>query len=75
MQILQKLPDVEINIFPIGNRKNILGKDNEKIHIFSDFEDITGEVLVNLKDEGNFEHSGLTLELIGKISIFAKNYY
>ena len=67
--ILQKLPDIEINIFSILNRKNIFGKDNnEKIPIFSNFEDISGEVLLNLKDEAIFEHSGLTLELIGEMS-------
>jgi hypothetical protein len=61
---------VEINIFPVSNRKNISEKDNnnEKIPIFSNLEDISGEVLFNLKDENSFEHSGLTLELIGKMS-------
>jgi hypothetical protein len=66
---LQKLPNIEINIFPIPNRRNNLAEDNnERIPIFSNLEDINGEVLLNLKDESYFEHSGLTLELIGKMS-------
>ncbi len=37
--------------------------------IFSNNEDISGDVSVALKEESKFEHIGITIELIGKISM------
>jgi len=55
----------------IANRKQILDKNSgTKLPIFSNNEDVTGDVAISLKEESKFEHVGITIELIGKISIF-----
>ncbi len=66
---MQKIPDIELKIFPISNRRNFLVEDGkERIPIFSNLDDLNGEVLLHLKEDSSFEHTGLTLELIGKLS-------
>jgi len=70
--VFQKFPDVDIKINSIVNRRQILDNDSGmKFCIFSNNDDITGEVSISIKEESKFEHIGISIELIGKISIYA----
>lgn len=69
MPIFLKFPEIEIKLNPIQNRKQILDKETgTKTCIFSNNDDVTGEVAISLKEDSRFEHIGITIELIGKIS-------
>lgn len=40
----------------------------ENYCLFSDYEDITGEVHAKLRENATFDHTGIQIELIGIIS-------
>ena len=59
-----------IDIYPIMNRKTKIDQNTcEKHPIFCNGENIQGEVKFMLNSQ-NFQHNGIKIELLGKISTF-----
>lgn len=70
--------EIDVNINKVDNRKNGSLKDKQgntfKAPVFSDGEDIKGQVAITLNKNKRIEHLGIRVELIGVIeNLYDKN--